>query len=304
MTTRDPITVLMIDDNPVDLRTVERLLDSEDFSRNLTFVGAQDPDEVLEGLSPDDVDMIFLDYKFPGRDGFTVLSSLREQGFQNPVVMLTGQGNETIAGQAVETTLCGYLPKQEVTTSRLRECLNNHLNIDGEKPDESDPPPGPADSIQLVSLASLYRTVSRSVPDPGDRLLGLLVVRFEDPAGTGNTGSKNFIRQVLRRLNRTFPSPCVAQIHGRTYALLIRSEGSKDEPLDSVAERHKNHLATILTEYDERPEAQCLFVGMNRFPRDPSRLINRCLDRFTTEDTSTRDADELAFLEQSDRAEG
>jgi CheY-like chemotaxis protein len=248
--------------------------------------------------------MVLLDFKFPSRDGFAVLSHLRKQGFQNPVIMLTGQGNERIAGQAVETTLSGYLPKQELTTTRLRDCLINHLNLDGEGPDESVPPRRPPDSIQLVSLASLYRMVAQSDPNSRDRLLGLLAFHFEDPVGKNNTGLTNFIRGVLHQLNSTLPSPCIGQIHGRTYALLIRSKESENLSFKPVAERYRNHLATILNEHDKRAEVQCLGVKMNRTPRDPSRLINRCLDRFRINDTTSPDANEITLLGESDRAEG
>jgi two-component system, cell cycle response regulator len=63
---------------------------------NLEFVRARDGDEALEFIEKEKFDLLLLDVKMPGMDGFQVLQSVRKKisNKELPIVMLTSMGKE------------------------------------------------------------------------------------------------------------------------------------------------------------------------------------------------------------------
>lgn len=56
-------------------------------------------------------DIVLLDYKLPDGTGLDVLDQMQALGYQIPVVMITGQGTERIAAQAIQRGAADYLIK-------------------------------------------------------------------------------------------------------------------------------------------------------------------------------------------------
>jgi signal transduction histidine kinase len=64
--------------------------------------------EHLDGLNPD---IIIVDYLTPGMNGIEFLEALQRDARNTPVIMLTGQGSESIAVQAMKLGAWDYLVK-------------------------------------------------------------------------------------------------------------------------------------------------------------------------------------------------
>lgn len=81
---------LVVDDNPISLRVMERLITGFE----IKVVTASGGPDALEKIASREFDIVFMDYMMPGMDGIQVLHSIREmQGeyFQKvPVIALTG----------------------------------------------------------------------------------------------------------------------------------------------------------------------------------------------------------------------
>lgn len=61
---------------------------------------------------PGDIDVVLVDYRLPGDSGLDLLKALREgRGLDLPVVMVTGQGSEDVAAEALRLGATDYLPK-------------------------------------------------------------------------------------------------------------------------------------------------------------------------------------------------
>ena len=109
------LRVLIVDDEPAGRRLLRQLLEREP---GIDIVGVcRHGDEALTVLGACAVDLLFLDIRMPGKDGFEVLRALE---MPPPVVFVTAYDN--FAVEAFEVEAWDYLLKP-FDESRLRETL-------------------------------------------------------------------------------------------------------------------------------------------------------------------------------------
>lgn len=103
-------TILIVDDDEVDRKAATRALGRAGWQGEIVQVC--DAEQARERLAVRRFDCILLDYQLPGTDGLELLTELRATlGVQTPVVMLTGEGNEMVAVEAMKRGAFDYLPK-------------------------------------------------------------------------------------------------------------------------------------------------------------------------------------------------
>lgn len=120
--------LLFADDCLEDRETYRRYL-LGDKQRTYNILEAETGEEALLFCSQEIPDVILLDYLLPDMDGLEILSELKTQFGQTnlPVIMLTGQGNEQIAVQAMKSGAADYLVKRDTTSQSLRLAIQNIL---------------------------------------------------------------------------------------------------------------------------------------------------------------------------------
>ena len=116
------LNILIVDDNPDDRELCKRLL-LKSLDKKVTTTEASSGDQSLELLEQFEFHCVLLDYSLPGRNGIEVLKRIRSKNPHLPVVMLTGQGNESIAVLAMKQGAQDYIVKSELTS----EVLNHHI---------------------------------------------------------------------------------------------------------------------------------------------------------------------------------
>lgn len=114
----DKVTLLIVDDSDDDLESCSEFL-SDDFEREWVITGINDSREGLELTRQHHFDCVLLDYSLPGLNGIEVLKRLREDNTEVPVVMLTGQGSERLAVEAMKAGAQDYIPKSEMAFPRI-----------------------------------------------------------------------------------------------------------------------------------------------------------------------------------------
>ncbi|MCB1246962.1 MAG: response regulator, partial [Acidimicrobiia bacterium] len=85
-----PVSVLVVDDEPMVREVVRTYLEREGFECR----EAADGRTALEVLDRDPPDLVVLDVMLPELDGYSVLSKVREQS-DVPVILLTARSTET-----------------------------------------------------------------------------------------------------------------------------------------------------------------------------------------------------------------
>jgi len=78
-----PVRVLVVDDDAVDRRFVQRALAQGGLA--IEIVEAGDADQAMSALAGPPFDCILLDYQIPGRDGLWLVRAVRGLGVDTPI---------------------------------------------------------------------------------------------------------------------------------------------------------------------------------------------------------------------------
>ena len=118
--------ILVVDDQAANLRVVSSLLMREGYS----VTTAANGDEALARYAESVPDMILLDMRMPGMDGFEVLAALREQdpAMQVPVVFVTAAHDRDLLLRAFDVGAVDYVTKPFLPEELLAR-VNAHIGL-------------------------------------------------------------------------------------------------------------------------------------------------------------------------------
>ena len=120
--------VLVVDDSLVDRRRAGALLER---SNDWELCFAENGAEALAVVRERCPDVVVTDLQMPELDGLGLVRTLAREFPLLPVVLMTGQGSETIAVEALEAGAASYVPKRELNL--LPETVERVLTIAGER---------------------------------------------------------------------------------------------------------------------------------------------------------------------------
>ncbi|MEK6781738.1 MAG: LytTR family DNA-binding domain-containing protein [Bacteroidota bacterium] len=117
------LTALIVDDEIKAVELLQKLLeDTLQFSRIEFSFSAVEAFQKLNQVEPD---LIFLDIKMPGQDGFSLLKDLHDLKINSEVVFVTAY--DKFAMQAIKNHAFDYLLKP-VDRKELVDCINQYRN--------------------------------------------------------------------------------------------------------------------------------------------------------------------------------
>ena len=123
-----PQSLLIVDDCREDRKIYRRYL-TKDPRHSYTIAEAQSAELGLELYQHSPSDVVLLDFCLPDMSGLEFLDRLAEQSQQRPlpVIMLTGQGDEAIAVQAIKRGAQDYLVKGNLNRDSLQLAVRSVL---------------------------------------------------------------------------------------------------------------------------------------------------------------------------------
>ena len=121
--------VLIVDDSPEDRATYCRLITCVTPDEEYAFTEADTVTEALAQCGRTPFDCVLLDYMLPDGDGLNLLSGLArpDEPLLVPVIVLTGQGDETVAVRAMKSGAQDYLSKGRLTSESLHRAMHNAM---------------------------------------------------------------------------------------------------------------------------------------------------------------------------------
>lgn len=99
--------------------------------RSLTAVGvdtateAADGQEAVDKFNPGDFDLVLTDWNMPNKNGLEVITEIRAQDANVPIIMVTTEAEKSRVLEAIQAGVSDYLVKP-FTADMLREKLEKH----------------------------------------------------------------------------------------------------------------------------------------------------------------------------------
>jgi PAS domain S-box-containing protein len=186
---QQPLSVLLIEDNPGDARLIREMLADVPAGR----VRLQHAERLAAGLERlDSADVVLLDLSLPDSHGLETFQRLRDAAPRVPVVVLTGLDDETVAVRAVQEGAQDYLPKGQVDGQLLVRSMR--YAIERKRAEE--------ERAQLLVREQAARAEAEKLAKEREAILGQIAdaVLIAD-----RTGRITFINQAARRLHGLAP---------------------------------------------------------------------------------------------------
>ncbi|MGB7485606.1 MAG: ATP-binding protein [Phormidesmis sp.] len=124
---RDPLEILIVDDDEVDRMALKRALKGTGFVVSMSE--ANDAESALKSLREGEFNCVFLDYNLPGRNGLELAKQIRQQGIRVPLIVLTGQGNEQTAVELMKAGASDYLPKSKLSSEAIARLMRSSIQM-------------------------------------------------------------------------------------------------------------------------------------------------------------------------------
>ena len=113
------LSIMVVDDDDEASRAIAEML------RHLgeTAVVCSNASGAMERVRAGKLDLMLIDYRMPELTGIDLISMLREEGFQIPVIMMSGY---SVTEQRVDLEKSGVFTilKKPITLSELREAID------------------------------------------------------------------------------------------------------------------------------------------------------------------------------------
>lgn len=124
-TASDVPMILVVDDSQLEQRFVAKLLEAHGGWR-VRF--AHNGVEALASIANEIPSIVLTDIQMPQMDGLTLVEKIRDQFSQVPVILMTSDGSERIAVEALKAGAADYVPKQALA-HELTSVLERVLSI-------------------------------------------------------------------------------------------------------------------------------------------------------------------------------
>jgi DNA-binding response OmpR family regulator len=148
------VHVLVVEDEQKMAKALQEGLEADDYAVSVAHTG----EEGFYLAQAGTFDMMILDVMLPGRDGFEILTTLRQRGMKTPVLLLTSRDTLEDRVRGLDIGADDYLVKPFAfpeLLARMRALLRR----------------GKADAVQIQKIADLELNVAlRSVTRTGESL--------------------------------------------------------------------------------------------------------------------------------------
>lgn len=115
--------ILVVEDSP-DIQELTRLMLEEEGAKVSV---ANDGNEALQklGRSKDDYDLVIMDIRMPGENGFQTLDRIKESSFNKPIIALTASALDKDRAKAFKAGFTDFLTKPIDQRSLVESCVSS-----------------------------------------------------------------------------------------------------------------------------------------------------------------------------------
>jgi DNA-binding NtrC family response regulator len=213
-------TILYVDDEPAIGLILEDSLERAGHSA----VGAHNVPEALQALAKGNIDLIISDYRMPGLTGLEFLELLQQEGYDVPLIMLTGHATIEHAVAAIKAGAVDYITKPvrpeqlELSVAQALEVVRLRRENDALRREVMEFRNERAIIGESIQIRRLLQAVSTAAPTRATVLL-------EGESGTGKELFARAIHDASDRRDRPFIKlNCAALPEGLVESALFGHE--------------------------------------------------------------------------------
>lgn len=122
----ESLKILLIEDDEDDYLITRTMLSSIN-AFDVELIWKSDPDSALDAIRHDEFDIYLLDQNLGPITGIEIAARILAMGKVAAVILLTGQDDEELAIEALQTGISDYLVKSEINASNLRRVIQYAL---------------------------------------------------------------------------------------------------------------------------------------------------------------------------------
>jgi DNA-binding NtrC family response regulator len=161
-------TILVVDDDSVTCRLLSEVLGDAE----TTVVGETDPRAALDHVRLHGVDLAILDVQMPQIDGLTLLSRLRTEHPDLPVIIMTAFGSINTAVRAIGAGAVDYMSKP-MNVDEVRANVRRALERRSEESAAVSAGGRQIDDVvgRSPAMVEVYKSIARVAPTPATVLI-------------------------------------------------------------------------------------------------------------------------------------
>jgi signal transduction histidine kinase len=120
---RKPLNILVVDDDDGDRAQLKRVLKQTGLPSTCTETSSIN--DALEACENAAFDCAIVDYRLPGEDGLAGVALLHDRYPYMALIMVTGQGDEAIATEAMRSGASDYIRKTQISVESIARSIEN-----------------------------------------------------------------------------------------------------------------------------------------------------------------------------------
>jgi len=276
------ITLLSVEDSDDDYKMIRAIYDG---FNQVELFRARSIQEAVQILQQQQFDLILLDYILPDGNGFDFLIRTAEEGFETPVVIITGQGDEMIASQFIKEGAYDYLTKDRLSEKSLSRSIINALEKARLKRDVKEAQNKMAEMSTRDDLTGVYnrryfmealeRELSKAKRYRSELVLCMLDLdHFKEVNDTyGHPAGDMVLREIGQMLKECIrQSDLICRYGGEEFAVILPS--TQLEKARIVCERFRGTVNQHQFKYNSSQINVTVSIGVAAFNHSIPESVN------------------------------
>jgi len=153
----DNFKILIVDDEPVVIKSAERVLTTEGYNIESAVSGK----EAISMMEQNTYNLVLTDLKMPEMDGITLIKWIKQKKPETGIVIITGYPSQETIKEALELGIIDYVPKPFTpsvltdVTHRAVEWIKGKVVYEEKEPDVFPP----SMAAELDKIMKEYRVL-------------------------------------------------------------------------------------------------------------------------------------------------
>jgi two-component system NtrC family sensor kinase len=123
------LTILLIEDDEDDAFYIKDILNEGLGSPPPNIEHFSSIEKSLKEINPFNYDLVLLDYRLGKTNGIELIHNFRDQNCNTPIILLTGQGDQEVAVEAMKAGVTDYLTKGKLSIESVTKSIRYVLGL-------------------------------------------------------------------------------------------------------------------------------------------------------------------------------